>query len=352
MSRDSQSTTALTPPPGTTVARELVHKLDPEQVLPLSWRQSVPNAHRLAARWPGHHPFYASEHGLGDPLLLVELIRQSSILLAHSGYAVPLGDHLLWEDFGFTSDLDGLRQASDAGRPGPGPIVIDAIGFNAARRRDHSIGGLGLSFNLMRDGDTFAVGWTRFSVLSGRVYQRVRGERAALHLPAAGGAEPEAAAPGGVLLGPPLPAELVGRPCADDVLLSPGTGDGGWRLRVDPRHPILFDHPVDHVPGTVLIDAARQAVRALGGHVVPVAMECAFTRYVEFDAPCRVQAELLETRPGGCPRYRVSFLQDEGAPACVVTATAAPLRGRENPGTDLDGDADAEAAAALFACVG
>ncbi|WP_281275492.1 AfsA-related hotdog domain-containing protein [Saccharothrix australiensis] len=42
-------------------------------------------------------------------------------------------------------------------------------------------------------------------------------------------------------------------------MLSPVGRSDSWLPRVDRRHPVLFDHPVDHVPGMALQEAGRQA---------------------------------------------------------------------------------------------
>lgn len=63
---------------------------------------------------------------------------------------------------------------------------------------------------------------------------------------------------------------------------------------VDPEHPYFFEHPVDHVPGLLLIEAFRQAgiaaVHQLCGVPLDAAMvvdgfQAAFTRYAELDQP-------------------------------------------------------------------
>ncbi|MFC7721113.1 AfsA-related hotdog domain-containing protein [Nonomuraea recticatena] len=61
--------------------------------------------------------------------------------------------------------------------------------------------------------------------------------------------------------GPPVPAESVGKAHAEDVILA-ATGDAEvWTLRCRP-HPVLFDHPMDHVPGNLMIEAMLQATRS------------------------------------------------------------------------------------------
>jgi 2-oxo-3-(phosphooxy)propyl 3-oxoalkanoate synthase len=63
---------------------------------------------------------------------------------------------------------------------------------------------------------------------------------------------------------------------------------------VDPTHPYFFEHPVDHVPGLLLIEAVRQtgiaAVHRILGVPLDAAMvvdafEVAFDRYAELDRP-------------------------------------------------------------------
>ncbi|MHC5908639.1 AfsA-related hotdog domain-containing protein, partial [Streptomyces sp. S6] len=51
------------------------------------------------------------------------------------------------------------------------------------------------------------------------------------------------------------------------VLVARGD-DGTVRVApADPHHPLFFDHPSDHVPGMVLLEAARQAVCLAAGGV-------------------------------------------------------------------------------------
>lgn len=77
------------------------------------------------------------------------------------------------------------------------------------------------------------------------------------------------------------------------MLSSGATGSHRWLLRVDGCHPVFFDHPVDHVPGMLLVEAARQAaVAATGGRGVPIEMDTEFRKYVEFAEPCWIDADL------------------------------------------------------------
>jgi hypothetical protein len=48
-------------------------------------------------------------------------------------------------------------------------------------------------------------------------------------------------------------------------------------LVIPVQHPVYFDHPLDHAPGMMLIDAAWQAVAAMrgdGARLVSCLMQC------------------------------------------------------------------------------
>lgn len=116
----------------------------------------------------------------------------------------------------------------------------------------------------------------------------------------------------------------VGRVSPMDVVLSPLEEQNRWQLRVDTRHPVFFDHPLDHVPGMLLLEAARQATaRVLGcSSPVPSSIAGEFKRYVELDSPCTVEAHCLPPQvPGGEEVVLVTGHQD-GALAFSATVTA------------------------------
>jgi hypothetical protein len=108
------------------------------------------------------------------------------------------------------------------------------------------------------------------------------------------------------------------------VVLSPTAGPNVWQLRVDTRHPVLFDHQLDHVPGMLLLEAARQgATAALGARsILPLTMACDFRKYVELDLPCVIEAVPESAGGPGTPAVVriIGRQQDEPVFTCVVTA--------------------------------
>ncbi|MFJ7967069.1 AfsA-related hotdog domain-containing protein [Streptomyces sp. NPDC096324] len=56
-----------------------------------------------------------------------------------------------------------------------------------------------------------------------------------------------------------MPPATVGRLTPHDVVLTPTDHPHTWLLTPNLNHPTLFDHTNDHIPGMVLLEAARQA---------------------------------------------------------------------------------------------
>ncbi|BDH56032.1 hypothetical protein MTP03_09710 [Tsukamurella sp. PLM1] len=72
---------------------------------------------------------------------------------------------------------------------------------------------------------------------------------------------------------------------------------------VDPSHPSLFDHPLDHVPGSLLLEAARQfAVCAAGSASRRAAtLRSRFDAFVELDVPTTCHARIVPPAAGSGP---------------------------------------------------
>uniref|UniRef100_A0AAU2JKS5 A-factor biosynthesis hotdog domain-containing protein n=1 Tax=Streptomyces sp. NBC_00049 TaxID=2903617 RepID=A0AAU2JKS5_9ACTN len=106
--------------------------------------------------------------------------------------------------------------------------------------------------------------------------------------------------------------------------------------QTDTDHPILFDHPVDHAPGMLLLEAVRQAAyaSAFPRRGVLTDIEMRFFRYGELHAPCWIEtAPAPEDVPatGRIPVLVVARQNGEDvftatATITAKTATAAPAR--------------------------
>ncbi|MER7702183.1 ScbA/BarX family gamma-butyrolactone biosynthesis protein [Kitasatospora sp. NPDC097605] len=332
---DASMTGEPTPAP-VTVPKEYVHKRAAEEVLLTGWEQLAEDSYRITAHWPRDHRAYGVRNGYHDPMLLVETVRQTFPLLSHVAFGVPIGHQLIWDHFGYAlipgglwagagdtvprqrgaADADGAVPATPPAGEAYDEVQIDAVCQDVVRRGNR-VAALTLAYVVSRDGEPIATAQTRFAVQTPAIYRRLRADKG-------DAAEMMARA---VPLPAPIPVARAGRAVPREVVLSATDRARRWQLRADTHHPVHFDHPVDHVPGSLLLDAARQAAQALHHQapVMAVAMECDFSRYVELDEPCLVEVTQLPRDPARRDRVGVTLQQGPATPACSIIVTVAPL---------------------------
>ncbi|MFE7528844.1 ScbA/BarX family gamma-butyrolactone biosynthesis protein [Kitasatospora sp. NPDC057542] len=311
-----------------TVSRHLVHRASVSEVFLTGWQATGPYDFLLGAQWPRLHGFYRLPGDrYHDPVLLAETIRQAGLLVGHAGFGVPRGHHFVMEDLSYALDEPGLPGL--AVTTGPASLML-AVGCEDVRIRHGELVSLRVSVDVTRDGLPIGRGTGQLRVLSPASYARLRG-------PARRTVPPR----------PPAPAapELVGRAQPADVVLSPTLAPDTWLLRTDATHPVLFDHELDHVPGMLVLEAARQAAQRLRHPepVVPVELVTSFDHYIELDRPCFVRAV---PEPAADPAaadgrlpVRVQLVQD-GRTAAECRLLTAPVDGpAEGPAVPVRRDA-------------
>ncbi|MFE9627036.1 ScbA/BarX family gamma-butyrolactone biosynthesis protein [Streptomyces sp. NPDC006527] len=300
----STSTARLT----TTVPSEYVHRAAVSEVFLTRWEADSPDCFSVTAQWPRGHALFVPAGGYQDPLLLVESVRQTGALLAHAEYDVPFGHQFLMWNISFSADPEAL-----AAEPTPTEVVLRAECHDIERRAG-KLAGMRYRVTVERDGTPLAAADAAFSCTSPSVYRRLRGQRPTRSsLPIPVGIAPE----------------TVGRVSSRDVVLAAADPHSPrrWQLRVDTTHPIFFDHPVDHVPGMVLLEAARQAAHASTGlrDALPVGLDSSFARYAELDAPCWIEAE--PGRPDSLGRIPTTVRGTQrGETVFTATLTLCPHR--------------------------
>lgn len=293
--------TGQPPAHGGLATGELVHRPDADDAFPVEWTRLTEHRYLVAADWPAAHRFFAPlPGGVQDPLLVTETMRQTAMMLAHAEYGVPADHHFVMWDMEYalaTADF-GLADAS-----GRVDVLVECT---EVQMRARSLAGMRVRLTFERGSRPLATSTGSLSATSERAYRRLRGGK----LDAAGDSIP-------LLEG--IPAERVGRQDPRDVVLAPSEEGSGWRLRLDTAHPTLFARANDHVPGMVLLEAARQAAVALAsdGRFLPASLAIAFHRYAELNAPCLVRAR-RETSAEGDVLVHVEGVQGGEA---VFTAT-------------------------------
>ncbi|MEV3859245.1 ScbA/BarX family gamma-butyrolactone biosynthesis protein [Streptomyces sp. NPDC050095] len=280
----------------TTVPREYVHRWSLAEVFLSGCERLDETRFTLSGQWPRAHTFFTSTDGTQhDHMQAVETIRQVGLYLAHAEFGVPLGHHFLLWDMEATTYTEQLVI-------GPTPSELTVTGeCTDIKWKGERLSGFTLQVVMERDGIPCAVGRSSFTCIAPATYQRVRGSmskvRHTRRLHPVGSEAPSA----------------LGRVLPFDVVLAPTEQPGRWLVDPDPRHPILFDHDADHLPGMVLMEAARQAACALAQplRLTPSHLRAEFLRYAEFDAPCWIEASLEPTAEPGTAGVQVVGRQND-----------------------------------------
>jgi hypothetical protein len=162
---------------------------------------------------------------------------------------------------------------------GPRPAEPEVeLAFIDVQYRGRRPVGARYTAHVLRDGARVATADVSFTCVGESVYRRLRGGRT----PDTVTAVP---VPAGV------PTDAVDRALPTDVVLAPTGRPDRWQLRVNTAHPVFFDHPLDHVPGMLLMEGARQAaLLETSGKRVPTAYHALFHRYAELDEPLWIEA--------------------------------------------------------------
>ncbi|MFF1908116.1 ScbA/BarX family gamma-butyrolactone biosynthesis protein [Kitasatospora sp. NPDC058218] len=262
--------------PSPTLLGAYAHLRRETSVLVAGWERLGVDEFGLDVRWPAVQvdlPY--------DPRILAQTIRQSGLVVAHAEYDVPLTHQTVLSTLDFTVDPD-FRV------PRGRSATLDVrVTVSAGERSRRAVSALRMGILVRCEGAPVARADSEFGWISPAAYRRVRGDG-----PGVGW--------GAWSLPEPIATGLVGRLRAADVALAPGDRPHRWLLRNDPANHLLFDHPVDHVPGLALLEAATQAAQALRGRspFLPTGVATSYRRYVEFDRPCWIEAEYV---PSGHP---------------------------------------------------
>lgn len=271
-----------------TISRELAHRCAVSEVFVTSLDALGEDEFVVGAQLPRMHAYYGDHAGqLGlhyDPLLVMEAARQGAIALTHEFYGVPPEMAFIVRTFNGTGADTAAWNIATA----PADLVMKV----RVPRRHHSgdtLIGLDMVLEIDAGAELMMTVDGSFSWTTPQHWSALRSEfRDSLGLGPFVGAvahteRADCAAVGrenwrNVVIGPPELAGAVAR-----AALAP-----------DLNHPFLFDHQLDHVPGSLLIEACRQTALAM---VIPQPprLECVgsmFERFVELDRPAECVAEI------------------------------------------------------------
>ncbi|MFT2018637.1 AfsA-related hotdog domain-containing protein [Streptomyces sp. 796.1] len=333
-----------------TVDRSLLHRWALSEVFLTDARRVNASEYLAAAQLPAAHGYYTERSarlGVPDPLLLLECARQAETYGGHVFFDVARDTKFLLRSWSMT--LPGLLTAPRGDRPGELTMRV-----RTGNRRGAAGDVRRLTYEVELELFAHRLGQVTIDVgyIPGAVYDTVR-ERGRGR-PLTPFAE--------IDRGPaPVDPHLVGRSDPANVVLGEVTvGPDGASATIRPPvdHRSMFDHAQDHLPGMVLMEAARQLCLLAGsdlfGASVPrttvVGFDFSFTRYAELDSRTTVHVRKAEAyAPGGEDEFRsvlahvrtfhLEFTQDSEVIAAgrmhtatsALAAAAHPAPGTRSP---------------------
>lgn len=259
-----------------TLARELVHKGAISEVLVTSitgQRTSWICHAQLPRRHHFHTDTIGTQRAYHDPLLVLEAFRQACIAASHLFYDVPMDARHTVRYY----ELSVVDIAALARGPKALDLEIGIVVRKEFRRgEDGPVQGLDVAAVASRDG-------TKVVEMSGGFGWMSASRWASFRAGASWdpGPQPASADPA-----------RVGRTCPENVVIGDpvvGADRASAPILVDLDHPAIFDHPLDHLPGGLIIEACRQLSLAVMGPAavtvtVPDWLRCDYQSFTELDA--------------------------------------------------------------------
>lgn len=304
-----------------TVPRTLVHRAAAHEVFLTDSLVLDDRELQVGAHLPRYHGLYDDKLTAPsgpDLMLLMETSRQAAVLVAHRHLGVPLGHHFVLLESDIQRPTDGVGFVADSNAV----LKVDVL---RQKERNGVVSEYEVKIATVVGDLALCVARLRISCWAGEAYSRLRGSRDVTSikpLPPGPAAEPW----------------LVGRRRPDNVAVNVLEAESGtYSVRVDTGHPCFFDHQLDHVPGMLQLEAARQAAVHLcasrfvrsPGHAHLAGCDASFSRFAELDAPLIATAEVLQDELTGMV-VDISITQN-GEPCAHIKNRLAFLSDAQSP---------------------
>lgn len=273
-----------------TVSCRLAHRRAVHEVFVTDSACLAADEFLVAIQLPRAHSLWSDRpRGYHDTLMSVEAARQATFVAMHNHLDVPLGLPGSLQRIAFqVEDLEAYADKADAPLQG----VLRAQLVN-----EHRHNGLialtvqaelwiGNSRAMTLDGDIAVFPKSDYEVLRAHVRARKPLARGCAQ-------QPPALLPAAVCRSSPANVVIGGES-------QESNGGRRYTLIVDESHPTFFDHPQDHIPGPLILEAYRQAALATVAHehgapplrAVVTACGAKFVDYAEPEALVECTARL------------------------------------------------------------
>src|SRR5882757_5189612 len=276
-----------------TLDKAVVHRVAVAEVFTTAAERVSADEFRIAVQVPRHHGLYSDSRrptGGHDPMFFLEACRQSYYVVAHLFHDVPMRRNFILRDVNLrVTDADLLAFGET-----PTEAVVHASVKRRLRDRERALAGMLMAFQVVIDGDVAVECEINASWITASEHDALRARsRESLGL----GPTPTACP-----VPPRADSDLVNRRSPLNVVISePRQDDRGAQQAVliaDTTHPSLFDHPLDHLPGMLEVEACRQlALATLGAGWRLDTLSARFREFAEFDLPAHCVADFSGARP-------------------------------------------------------
>jgi hypothetical protein len=320
-----------------TVAKGLVHVWALSEVFIADSERLSDDEYVCSFQLPRTHCLWGDRrYDYHDPVVTLEIGRQTVFLVLHHYCEVPADWKFVLRriDFGVV-DLEAYADDRTAPPTGVSRVVM------SNRVEKHGL--LEATFEGdVRIGDAMAMEMSAdISVLNPFNYRLLRAQGR--------GKKPLATAP------PPgspeerIDGEQVGHDDPRNVVLRHQVEevDGTYRygLIVDQHHPGFFDHPHDHVTGSLILELYRQAAIATASRAEGIdatraavtACSMTFEEFAELDALTECRAEVAGVTPGGGVAVDLA-LEQCGFTIAEAQLTVSEMPSAAEPAAALAGD--------------
>ena len=275
-----------------TVPRALVHKRSHENVLLTDLHRCSDDRFICAGRAPTAHSFFNDDGRVPsrDILFYTELGRQASLAVSHAFLGVGTDEVFIFEE-SRAEVTDAPWKVAHVSSDDP--VIVEVRVRETARRKNNAVSRVVADHVMSIGGEEVFRGTGAWTIQPAALFRRLRRMSAARPSPASADAGAQ----------PAVSPNRVQRRTPDNIVITaPAHGDeAGSRvasLIVDESHPYFFDHPCDHVPGMLLLEACAQLALAAAHdghphapHTVAIrAYEVNFSQFVECGAPTTLTA--------------------------------------------------------------
>ena len=227
------------------VEKHLVHKAFNSEVFLTDSHKLDENTFEIAAFLPRSHIYYndTQDFTRHDVSALLEVFRQCSIFVAHNFYGVALSSKFIFD----SADFKVLHNEVLENSPQSYQAIITIAVLQVKHKRGNDYGLL-LDMRLFIDSKKYATKIMDMSWFAPKMYERLRGEIANENYTSLDNHQ--------------IPPKSLGQNAITNVVITQFLQESQYfQTTIIPNqaHPAFFDHPLDHIPASLLIEALRQS---------------------------------------------------------------------------------------------